>query len=218
MAQNAHTIYPGTHSIIDKIIQDLLEQVSQLCPHDCSDRGGEKNNGGYTENSYSNIEDLQEELECLGKSPPGGGKGGVYIFTLDKIYRYIYDLGKVSSVRKEEEEERKNKQKESETTCQVVPPADEVFAHWKFVLNHPKAKFDRKRKKLIVDALKLFEVVELKKAIDGCRLSEFHMGENDRDAIYDAISVIFGKGAEQIEKFIDLAEGGGGVYRPPYEQ
>jgi hypothetical protein len=218
MERNIHTIYPGTHSSIDKIIQDLLEQLGQLCLRDGSESSGEKNNVDYTGNSYSNIEDSQEELGRLGKSPPWGGKGGVYVFTLDNIYIYIYDLGKVSSVRKEEKEERKNKQKEKETAYQIIPAADEVFAHWKSVLNHPKAKFDRKRKKLIVDALKLFEVAELKKAIDGCRLSEFHMGENDRDAIYDAISVIFGKGAEQIEKFIDLAEGGGGVYRPPYEQ
>lgn len=208
MTQNTHTIYPGTHPIVDKIIQDLLEQLELLNLNDDHEGSGKKNDVDYTGNS------------CL---PSRGGKGGIYLYTLDKIYRYIYDIDKDIEERKKENKQRQKERTtqteiQSKITYQIIPAADEVFAHWKSVLNHPKAKLDKKRKKLINDALKLFEVEELKKAIDGCRLSDFHMGENDRDTIYDAVSVIFGKGAEQIEKFIDLAEGGGDTYRPPYEQ
>jgi len=85
-------------------------------------------------------------------------------------------------------------------------PAEEVFQHWKTTLNHLKAKFDSKRKKLIEARLKDFSVDDLKAAIDGCRLSSFHQGDNDRFRKYDGIKVIF-RDAEQIEHFMELANG-----------
>jgi hypothetical protein len=81
----------------------------------------------------------------------------------------------------------------------------EVFEHWKSVMKHPGAKFDNKRKQKIIFALKLgFSAEQLKKAINGCSKSSFHMGKNDRQTKYDGIDLIF-EDAGHIEKFMDCA-------------
>jgi hypothetical protein len=47
-------------------------------------------------------------------------------------------------------------------------------------------------------------------AIDGCKASAWHMGENDRHKKFDSLGLIF-RDAEQIEKFIsELGESGNG--------
>lgn len=79
----------------------------------------------------------------------------------------------------------------------------ELFKHWQETMNHPKAKLDKKRKNAIEKALKLdFSVTDLKQAIDGCARSSFNMGENDRQQIYDDISLIL-RDAEHIERFMN---------------
>ena len=80
----------------------------------------------------------------------------------------------------------------------------EVFEHWQLVLNHGKAKLDNKRSGLINRALKSYNIDELKRAIDGCKSSAFHMGENEVSKKYDQISLIF-RDSEHIENFMSLA-------------
>lgn len=65
-------------------------------------------------------------------------------------------------------------------------------------MNHPHAKFDDKRKRVIVKALGLgFNVSQLKKAIDGCKNTPFKMGQNDRNQVYDYLTLIL-RDAEHI--------------------
>lgn len=90
----------------------------------------------------------------------------------------------------------------------VKPPtanaAADVFAHWQMRMNHPGAKMDAKRSKLITAAIKLGYTVEhLKAAIDGCAKSPFHMGNNDRHTVFDSIELIF-RSADKIDTFIKL--------------
>lgn len=95
----------------------------------------------------------------------------------------------------------KNKQKEtpdkSDEVCQV-------FDHWKTVLNHPRAKLDDKRKKKIQDRLKDHPVADLQKAVDGCKASDFHMGDNDKGQIHDGINLIF-RDTDHVERFMGYA-------------
>jgi len=78
----------------------------------------------------------------------------------------------------------------------------EVFNYWQDALNHPNAKLDAKREKLIGVALKMgYSIADLQDAIDGLTKSEFHMGKNDRSAIYDSIGILF-KDADKIDGFI----------------
>ena len=63
-----------------------------------------------------------------------------------------------------------------------------------------------KRKKKIRGAMKLgYSPDDLKQAIDGCASSSFHMGQNDRQMVYDGLDLIF-RDADHIDKFIKLQQ------------
>jgi len=82
---------------------------------------------------------------------------------------------------------------------------DDIFSRWKLVMNHQVAKLDSARKKIIAARLRDgYSSEELKLAIDGCKLSPFHMGQNDQSVVYDGIEVIFKSGGN-VDKFIALA-------------
>lgn len=85
--------------------------------------------------------------------------------------------------------------------------SQEVFDYWQQELNHPRAKLDAKRDKAIKARLKDgYTVSDLKAAIDGIQKSAHHMGENDRNALYDDIELICRDGPH-VDKFIKLADG-----------
>lgn len=80
-----------------------------------------------------------------------------------------------------------------------------VFDYWKLAMQHPGARLDKKRTGVISARLDDgYAVPDLKLAIDGCKLSPFHMGQNDQSVVYDGIEVIF-KNAGNVDKFIALA-------------
>lgn len=87
-------------------------------------------------------------------------------------------------------------------------PVQRVFNHWRQRLDHPKAKLEGKRKRLIASRLKDFSVDELFKAINGCAQSDWHMGRDPKTAgkRYDGIELIL-RDAAHIERFIAIAEG-----------
>lgn len=129
------------------------------------------------------------------------------------IHRDINDLSAKSS---DEIEKKKEKEKEK-YICEVkTSPAEvskitysaskeEVFRYWQETMNHPKAKLDKKRSSVIHKALQLgYSVSDLKQAIIGCAQTPFNMGQNDRQQIYDDISLIL-RDAEHIERFINNA-------------
>lgn len=87
-------------------------------------------------------------------------------------------------------------------------PAEQVFRHWQTVMGHPQAKLDAKRKRNIAARLKDgYTVDQLLSAIDGCLLSDHHMGKNDTGTIYDDIELICRDGP-RIDKFIKLTKRG----------
>lgn len=80
----------------------------------------------------------------------------------------------------------------------------EIFLHWQKVMNHPKAQLDNQRKLKIKNALKSYSKDDLKKAINGCKLSPFHMGDNESGVIHDDICLILRNNAN-VERFIGYA-------------
>jgi hypothetical protein len=85
-------------------------------------------------------------------------------------------------------------------------PAGKLFEVWKEVYNHPRARLDPKRKKAITAALKLgYSVSELERAIRGYKNSAYHMGENDRQTVYDGLS-LFLRDADHIDKGLSYAD------------
>lgn len=82
---------------------------------------------------------------------------------------------------------------------------DDIFQYWQTIMDHPNARLDEKRRKLIRNALKTgYAVNDLKTAILGCSYTPHNMGDNDRGQRYDGLHVIF-KNADQIDRFIHNA-------------
>ncbi len=99
-----------------------------------------------------------------------------------------------------------NKRRVDDSTQPVSASQDviELFNYWKETLNHPKAKLDKKRKAKIEQALKDYPIDTLKAAVDGCKRSNFHMGQNPLGAIHDGIDLIF-RDAEHVERFSSMS-------------
>ncbi|MBP9728649.1 MAG: hypothetical protein KBD23_00700 [Gammaproteobacteria bacterium] len=89
----------------------------------------------------------------------------------------------------------------SETTSTECP-LEQVFAHWKTVMNRSRARLDRKRRALVQKALKLgYTVQDLCEAISGCSLTPHNQGHNDRGERYDGLELIL-RTADQIDRFM----------------
>lgn len=80
--------------------------------------------------------------------------------------------------------------------------AQELFEYWVFRMGKTaQAKFTAKRKQCTVARLKEgYDVQMLKRAIDGCAGSEYHMGKNDSGTVYDDLTLIFRSG-DKVEQF-----------------
>ena len=77
-----------------------------------------------------------------------------------------------------------------------------VFDYWREKLDKKKAKLDSTRRGKIQSRLADgFSVEELKKAIDGCSLSGWHMGDNPSRKKYDDITLIC-RDASHVESFV----------------
>lgn len=59
------------------------------------------------------------------------------------------------------------------------------------------------RSKLITVAINQFGIDMVKKAITGCSLSPWHMGQNPTGTLYTSIELIL-RGAPQVERFYEL--------------
>lgn len=80
-----------------------------------------------------------------------------------------------------------------------------VFGYWKQVMGHPQAKLDDKRAKVIGKRLSDgYTVGDLCRAVDGCRRSPHHMGQNDTHTVYDDIELICRDGPK-VDGFIKRA-------------
>ena len=92
-----------------------------------------------------------------------------------------------------------------------VPPSGEtaeVFAYWQGVMNHPQAKLDSKRLKAIKARLADgYTVDQICRAVDGCKLSPHHMGQNETQTVYDDIELIC-RDVPKLEKFMGWAQRG----------
>jgi DNA-binding transcriptional ArsR family regulator len=111
-------------------------------------------------------------------------------------------LGQGDTVAHYTKEVKESYTKEKEDICRVV------FNSWSQVLNHPRAKFDRKRQTRIAARLNEgFTVDDLKQVPYGVLKSKWHIGDNPQKQKYDAIDIVY-RDAAQVEKFLELARNG----------
>lgn len=84
----------------------------------------------------------------------------------------------------------------------------EVWDYWIQVMragSKRKPVLDATRRQIIGAAIHDYEVQGCKDAIDGCALSEFHMGRNKNNKKYDSVELIF-RDAEHVEKFHEILD------------
>lgn len=88
----------------------------------------------------------------------------------------------------------------------VVAHSDvqEAFDYWKQVMGHPRALLTPERERRI--KLRLTEgrtMTDIKRAIDGCKASPHHQGQNQHGMMYDDIELICRTGAK-LEQFMEI--------------
>lgn len=95
-------------------------------------------------------------------------------------------------------------------TKPISPPVGEdvmaVFFHWQRVMSKDRSKLDEKRKKAIKARLKDgYSVDDLKQAIEGCKNSPYHMGDNDRKTMFNDLELICRDGSK-VDAFMSKAK------------
>jgi hypothetical protein len=86
-------------------------------------------------------------------------------------------------------------------------PVERVFAHWQRTMNKPRAKLDAKRRAAIAARLKDgYTLDDLLAAVDGCKASAWHQGKNERQRVFNDVSLICRDGTH-VDQFLDLAHG-----------
>lgn len=82
----------------------------------------------------------------------------------------------------------------------------EIFNYWQLKMNSP-AKLDDRRKNKIKQALKTYSLAEIKLAIDGCFLSDWHMGRDPKTSgkKFNMIDLIC-RDSEKIDSFIQMTK------------
>lgn len=86
--------------------------------------------------------------------------------------------------------------------CQQTDDCQTVFDYWCEVMGKSgNAKLTTKRKNAVIKRLaEGYTVAHIKQAIDGCKRSPFHMGQNENKTVYDDLELICRDGGN-LEKF-----------------
>lgn len=83
-----------------------------------------------------------------------------------------------------------------------------VFDYWRLAMGHSAAKLDKKRRNAIGNRLSDgYTVGDLCRAVDGCKLSPHHMGQNESKTVYDDIELICRDGPK-VDGFLKRATQG----------
>jgi len=80
----------------------------------------------------------------------------------------------------------------------------EVYEHWITVMRPGKKRvpaLDEKRRLKVASAIADYGVDDCKKAINGCALSDFHMGRNKQKKRYDDLELIL-RDQDHVERFL----------------
>lgn len=104
--------------------------------------------------------------------------------------------GTLASCNTETEAEQRQSRADQKVPTEPCPAerdvgaVERVFDHWRSVHEHPRAKLDDKRRRVIRRALESYTADDLCESITGYRASPFHMGQNDRATVYDSIETL----------------------------
>lgn len=120
----------------------------------------------------------------------------------------VLNMSRACPRRRDSERKKKEKKEKKPIVALQTRPAigdpqiENVFEHWKVLMDHPNAKLDEKRKTIIRKALKFgYSVSDLCQAIAGCSYTPHNIGDNERGQRYDGLQVIL-RDPYQIDRFI----------------
>ncbi len=85
-----------------------------------------------------------------------------------------------------------------------------VYEYWCEVMRPGKTRvpsLDAKRSLKVASAIADYGVQECRRAIDGCAVSDFHMGRNKQKKRYDDLELIF-RDQDHIERFLSYSAEG----------
>lgn len=106
-----------------------------------------------------------------------------------------------------EGEGERDREKEDHLVAPTRPSEVEiVFDAWQRSTGRTRTHLDDKRRRLIRTALASYPVEDVIAAVDGWRHSPHHRGENDRQTVYNDLSLLLRNG-ENIERFRDYTLG-----------
>lgn len=81
----------------------------------------------------------------------------------------------------------------------------ELFAYWQTRFNKPRAKFGSDRRRLVRARLREgYTPDDIRRAIDGCKASGFHNGENEGGGEYNDLTLIC-RNSSKLERFREIA-------------
>lgn len=100
-------------------------------------------------------------------------------------------------------EGREGKGREISVEPERSTAVSRIFDHWKSTHQHPQARLDAKRQRVITTALKSYTESQLIDAISGYRNSPHHMGQNESKTVYDSIELML-RDAEHIDRGLKL--------------
>lgn len=82
----------------------------------------------------------------------------------------------------------------------------EVFDFWVLTFSKKRVALDEKRRQAIGAAIHDYGLEACRDAIVGCSRSDFHMGRNKNNRVYNEIELIL-RDSEHIERFLALVSG-----------
>lgn len=81
-----------------------------------------------------------------------------------------------------------------------------IFEFWRTLLSTTRSRLDATRRKKITERLRDgYSADDVKRAIIGCALSDWHRGANDRGTRYQGIELIC-RDASHMDKFLEIAD------------
>lgn len=87
-----------------------------------------------------------------------------------------------------------------------LPEIHDLFNFWKATFNkRASTVLDDRRKDKLATALRHYGMDTCKQAILGCSMSDFHMGNNNRNKVYNDLTLIF-RNADKVEAFVEVYE------------
>lgn len=106
-------------------------------------------------------------------------------------------------------ESRLKKEQRAKAAAVTEEEILDVYSHWAAVMRPGRTRLpalDDKRRLKVAAAIADYGVEDCKKAIDGCRNSDFHMGRNRQKKRYDDLELIF-RDQDHVERFLSMVEG-----------